>query len=318
MRPLYEYLEERGAELAQLYENRDNGTGPPPILQIPTGLTTLDDYGLLTKGILTLIVMHPGDGKTAVAMQLLEGATVVGFTPFVWAPEDPMSMVADRVLSKSLNESAFKLRRLELGEGIPERLSAAMENLEWARQVQVEDKKMSTTEFFDLLNTLGEETGVAVADYAQAFDADQGDTLERTIAGLAWNLSDWSKKTTCASVLFSQPKPSVAERGRKTFDSWLWNKKRNGDDVKLDASAVEGYRPMDGDANNCTAAYQRAKDFISGFRPGRWLNQHGAGVKDERIEFVRTKGNYTPGQFPITVGFSGSTTRLFDLQRKNK
>lgn len=315
MKTLYDVIEERGAELAQLYENRDKGDGPPPILQIPTGLVTLDDYGMLTKGILTLIVMHPGDGKTAVAMQLLEGATAAGFTPFVWAPEDPMPMVADRVLSKSLNESAFKLRRLELGENIPLRLSAAVADLDWTRQVNVEDRKMSTTEFFEVLNGFGLETGVAIADYAQAFDADQGESLERTIAGLAWNLSDWSKATGNSSVLFSQPKPAVAERGRKTFDSWLWNKKRNGDDVKLDATAVEGYRPMDGDANNCTAAYQRAKDFISGFRPGRWLNQHGAGVKDTRIEFVRTKGNYTPGQFPIVVGFDGDTTRLYDLKK---
>lgn len=320
MKTLYDAIEQRGAELVTLYENRDNKTGPPPILQIPTGLQTLDDYGLLTPGILTLIVMHPGDGKTSVVMQLLEGATLAGFTPFVWAPEDPLNMVADRAIAKTINESAYKLRLLKLGSGIPARLNAAVVELDWARQVIVEDRKMSAPEFIEILEGLGPETGLAVGDYLQVFDNGDGDNLERTIAGVAWGMSDWSKRTGNASVAMSQPKPAVAERGRRSFDSWLWNKKKNAEDVNPEPLAVEGYRPMDGDANNCTAAYQRAKDFISGFRPGRWLNQHGFGVKDDVMEFVRTKGNYSPGQYPVRVGWQGETTRLYDkeLNAKNR
>jgi replicative DNA helicase len=315
---LYDSIESRAAQLAEQYDAVRRGD-LPPITRISTGLESLDAYGLFTLGILTLVVMHPGDGKTSVVMQTCEGAVGQGFTPWIWAPEDPLPFVADRFLAKSMNVSAFKLREIELDGNISQRLSAAAQDLDWARQVRIEDRKLSPDEFFEELGELGEETGIAIADYAQVFDTDEEDkTLERIIAKVSWGMSQWSKHTGNASVLMSQPKPAVAERGRRMFDAYISNKRFKGEEIKPENSLVEGYRPMDGDANNCTAAYQRAKDFISGFRPGRWLNQHGFGVKDDRMEFVRTKGNYSPGQYPVRVGWRGETTSLYDLTKKEK
>lgn len=314
MKTLYDHIESRAAHLAEQYDAVARGE-LKPITRISTGLSTLDAYGLFTMGILSLVVMHPGDGKTSVVMQTLEGAVSQGFTPWVWAPEDPMPFVADRFLAKSMNVSAFKLREVEIEGNVSARLAAAAIELDWARQVIIEDRKLSPDEFFEELEQLDESTGIALADYAQVFDADD-DTLERTIAKVSWGMSQWSKHTGNASVLMSQPKPSVAERGRRMYDAIVANKRFKGDEIKPDPILVEGYRPMDGDANNCTAAYQRAKDFISGFRPGRWLNQHGHGVKDDRMEFVRTKGNYSPGQYPVRLGWKGETTSLYDLPKK--
>ena len=318
LRPLYEAIEERAAQLAQQYENRDNN-GPPAIVQIPTGVQALDDYGLLTPGILTLFVMHPGDGKTSVVLQLLKGAVSCGYTPRAWLFEDPLPLVADRYLSQELNESAYLLRTLKLGENMPSRLSAATRELDWTKQVLVEDLKEDSERFFEQLETAGDDAGLGVVDYAQAFDAEpDGANQERVIARAAWGISNWSKRTGNASVLMSQPKPAVADRGRKHYDSWLWDKKRKGEEIKPDPEAVEGYRPGDGDAGGCTAAYQRAKDFISGFRPGRWLNNHGLTCQDNVMEFLRTKGNYTPGNYAVRVKWNGATTTISDIPKKNK
>jgi replicative DNA helicase len=317
MKTLYDSIESRAAQLAEQYDAYQRGE-LKPITRVSTGLQSLDSYGLFTMGILSLVVMHPGDGKTSVSMKTLEGAVGQGFTPWIWAPEDPLPFVADRFLSQSMNVSAFKLREIELEGNISARLAAAANDLDWARQVIIEDRKLSPDEFFEELDQLDMSTGIAIADYAQVFDTDEEDkTLERIIAKISWGMSQWAKKTGNAAVLMSQPKPAVAERGRRMYDAIVANKRFKGDSISADPILVEGYRPMDGDANNCTAAYQRAKDFISGFRPGRWLNQHGHGVKDDRIEFVRTKGNYSPGQYPVRLGWKGESAMIYDLPKKD-
>lgn len=308
---LYDIIEQRNAELASQYEQARDG--PPPITYIPTGIQALDDYGLLEPGILTVIMAHPGDGKTSVALQLLRGAVGAGFTPRACLYEDPLPLVADRLTAGEMGESAFKLRRLKLDdENISARLHAATEALDWTRQVIISERSPVSEELEEeLAEAGGRETGLLVVDYAQAFDAEKDEkSVERVIARIAWSLSLWAKQTGNSAVLFSQVKNEVIQRGRKWFDNWKFNQDRAGNVIKADPAAVEGFRPKDGDAQWSTALYQRAKDFISVFRPGNWLNKEGIVSKDEVIEFLRTKGNYAGMGRPVRCKWDGSNSTI--------
>lgn len=317
MKYLYDIIEERNAELAGQYEDLRSG-GPPPITYIPTGLTSLDDYGLLEPGILTVIMAHPGDGKTSVALQLLRGAVGAGFTPRACLYEDPLPLVADRLTAGEMGESAFKLRRLKLeSESIGARLAAATEALDWTRQVIISERSPISEQLEEELAECGTETGLLVVDYAQAFDAEKDEkSVERVIARIAWSLSIWAKKTRNSAVLFSQVKNEVIQRGRKWFDTWKYNKDRANERIVADPAAVEGFRPKDGDAQWSTALYQRAKDFISVFRPGNWLNKEGIVSKDDVMEFLRTKGNYAGMGRPVRVRWNGGNSTLTDMGTK--
>lgn len=310
---LYSAIEERGAELSQNYEDKANGL--PVITSVSTGLASLDAYGLCEPSILTVWEAHPGDGKTSVLQQLLKGAVSQGYTPKAYLFEDPIKLVADRYLAAELGESAFKLRRLEIAsEGIGPRLSAACRELDWTRQVIVEDIKMSSTELFLDLETCDESTGLIGVDYAQAFDAEHDEkNVERVVARLAWGLNEFSKKTGISSNLFSQVKAEVQTRGKKWFDNWRFQKDRKGEDTtKADPVAVEGYRPLGGDAQWSTALWHKCKDAISIFRPGRWLNEHGLVCQDDVIEFLRVKGNYSPSKRPVRCRWNGATSEIKD------
>jgi replicative DNA helicase len=169
-----------------------------------------------------------------------------------------------------------------------------------------------------MMDTIDIGTGLVVVDYFQAFDSERDErSVERVVARLAWGLLDVAKEKRCAVVAFSQVKKEVLERGRKFFDSWMWQQKKSGEDVKAHPQAVEGYRPLDGDAQWASAINQRAKDVISIFRPGNWLRKHGfTDAKDDTMEFMRVKGNYAPGQRPVRMQWDGGTTTISERKKK--
>jgi len=312
---LSEVLQKRNNELIKLYEKK--GAGEDIELQyIPTGLPSLDSRGLLEKGILTIIGGDPGSGKTAWALQLLKAAAEYGYEPRGYFYEDPLKLLSDRITSASIGESAYSLRRLELGPGISERLRAVYTKENWTEFVTVSDVQTdSATLLEELDKKCTEDTGLVIIDYAQAFDAEDNEkSVERVIARIAWGLNQLAKKKNIAIVLFSQLKTEVRERGKKYFDNWRWKNER--DPQPSDYDAVEGYRPLSGDLQWSSALYQRAKQILYIFRPGAWLRAHGVAAKDDIVQAMIDKGNYGPNKEIVEFNWNGSLTKISEKKSK--
>lgn len=316
LRKLSDVVGDRNEELAQLYERREAGEDVE-LQYISTGLSSLDNLGLLEKGILTIIGGDPGSGKSAWALQLLQSAAEQGYSPMGFFFEDPMKFMADRITSQAIGESAFKLRRIELNDDdIPERLRSVTTNLEWLQYVSIEDTLTSSTDLLSLLDkSITEDTGLVVIDYAQAFDAEPEEkSVERVIARLAWALNHMAKEKNIAIVLFSQLKTEVRERGNKWYENYRW---KTGEEANENSpEAVEGFRPRSGDLQWSSALHQRAKQILYLFRPGAWLRAFGANAKDDKVQVQIDKGNYGPNKEILEFNWDGRLCKISEKKKK--
>lgn len=314
---LSDIVEARNAELAAKYEKLQT-TGEVDIEYIPTGLNTLDELGLMERGILTAVAGHTGDGKSAVALQLMRGAARVGYKPICCFFEDPDKFVADRLTSQELGESAFKLRRLSIeDDNIGKRLSAATNKIgSWASRVTIIDELVETGELLEYLwHKTNDETGLIQIDYAQAFDSEHDEkSVERVIARLAWGANQLAKRKDVAVVLYSQVRKEVMGRGKSVYDRWVWDNKR--EPTEKDLAAVEGYRPLTGDMQWSSALGQRCKQSVMIFRPFNWLKTHGVVCRDNVMHVMADKGNFSPAKDIKVLGFDGPTARIFDREKR--
>jgi replicative DNA helicase len=318
MKTLHDWMKRRAEQLDASYTARD--FGEYVFTHVPTGITRLDDAGLVEPGVLTLVAGHAGDGKSAFGLQLLEGcARHGGFDCQGYFMEDPADMVADRKLAAQLGVSAFHLRRLKLDQPaatVQERLqSAIVEGESWTKRVKVSDEKTTVD---GLIKSIEKEwtpnTKLVVVDYAQAFDAEQDEkSVERVIAGLAWKLNAVAKSSGAAVVLLSQVKKEVADRGREYYKGWRFRNPAG----TIDRSAVEGFRPGPGDAQWSTALWQRARQGLFLFRPGLWQRALGnSDAKDDVTEVDIAKGNFGPVGQKIRLRWDGPTATLSEIVKE--
>lgn len=286
-------------------------------MHVSTGLSRLDAAGLLEPDILTAVGAHAGDGKSAFALQLLEGAARAGHHAIGFFLEDPARLVADREIARNLRVSAFALRRLGLRDeaaALQARLAGALRESTWAKNVTVSDALVSTDVLFEQIEAWRtSKTRLVVVDYAQAFDAEADEkSVERVVARLAWRGNELAKRHGISVVLMSQVRREVMERGRRWFESWRW--KNPGADITVEA--VEGFRPLAGDLQWSSALTQRAKQIISLFRPGSWIRSLGGHAADDTMEVTITKGNFGPANELIRLAWDGSQARLSDPRGK--
>lgn len=315
MRSLREYIEERNAELAAAYES-----GNPIVSCIQTGLPTLDKHYLNERGILTTYQAHPGEGKSSAARIMLHGAASAGYRPIFFPFEDPTDKISDAYTAKELGVSGSDLRNGKLTNPGP-RLLAATDALWWTEAVQVHDEKLSSGETIELLeDTIKPDTGIVILDYYQAMDAEPDEkSVERVISRLCWKLLKLAKTHNIAVVGFSQVKNSVLDRGKQAFDRIVFNHQKQGIELKPEPWMVEAFRPVGGDSQWATGIYQRTKDLISIFRPGRWLREMGfSDYKDNVGEWMRVKTNYMEGQQPIRLRWDGPTSSFYEPTKKEK
>ncbi len=318
MRILSDIVRERNEKLADLYERTEAGEDVE-LQYISTGLPSLDALGLIEKGILTVIGGEPGVGKTAWAIKILESAARQGFRPQGHFFEDPIQLLSDRITAKAIGLNAFNLRRLTLTDSdIPARLRSVADGLEWLASVHVNDTLTSSTDLLETLEeTVTEETGLLVIDYAQAFDAEQDEkSVERVIARLAWGLNQLAKRKNIAVVLFSQLKAEVRERGNKWYQNYMF--KAGQEATETSVEAVEGFRPRSGDLQWSSALTQRAKQIIYLFRPGAWLRSFGVNAKDDRVQVQIDKGNFGPNKEIVEFLWDGALCKISEKKGKGK
>lgn len=297
-------LYNRVAELKDLKERRDRGEAV--FTHIPTGLKAFDTrFGGLEIGILTLLIGHTGDGKTAFLGHLAKAAASAGLGVLLVLLEDPAGKLADRYLAGVMGESANKLARLQFDD--PARLdAAAASEAEWAKHVALVSGEYSAQELLQVVDETeavgGAPLKLVIVDYAQSFSEEEG-TLEKVCAQLAKGLNVRAGRRGFASVLGSQARTQVMDRGRARWERTLAQGRPD----------PGGYRPGKGDAMWSQRLMQYSKAVWTIFREGRWRRELGdPTAKDNRIEGNVVKANFGPEGSEV-FEWDGKSCTISDL-----
>jgi replicative DNA helicase len=313
VRSFDEVLEERVEELSRMRARK--AAGEDVRLFVPTGLAPLDRNGGLERGVLTVIGAATGEGKSITKLELMRGAASAGLRVLALDFEDPAKKTADRALAGPTGLNSRKLGLLDFDEQAEEQLRAALkQERSWARRVSHAAGLLTRTEVMAALEEYP-ECELVMLDYAQALPQGEDPTLERAIAQLGWDLNQAAQQLhpkrggrDMAVLVYSQVVAEVENRGARVYERSVQRDPENAD--------LTGYRPGPGagDLAWSKALGQRAKCVIYLHRPGRWARKHGVNAKDDRMEFIVAKSNFS-NEGTVTLGFDGPTARLFELPK---
>lgn len=222
--------------------------------------------------------------------------------------------MADRVYASALGESAARIRRGRLDDvsRVSARLSAARGSCgDWASRIGVDDQRLGPKQAItELKRRWTPQHRLVVFDYAQVFgDTGNDESITQKISDFVWDANEFAKAHNAAVVILSQVRKEVKARGRQLFDQWRYRNQ----DREPTTEAVEGYRPLSGDGYYAPGALgQKARAVLSWFRPGLWLREHGADVRDDSAECMIVKNNYGESKMTIRLHWHGPTTRITD------
>jgi energy-coupling factor transporter ATP-binding protein EcfA2 len=302
-----EVLVKRAQELCDQAEKRERGE--EFFTHVPTGLKSVDSvYGGLETGVMTLLVGHTGDGKSAVMKQFAAGAAAAGLGVQWFVLEDPLRRMADRDFATQTGIASHKLGRMT---DVPppavlkQQLQAALKNLGYARRIKVYTGAMGPDDILEEVEKVKfvgkAKRKLVLVDYAQALNADSNE-LEKVCAETARGLNvaaGEDEDDQIAAVFGSQVRTQVLDRGKARWDS---------------REEVDGFRPGKGDAMWSQRLMQYSKAVCTIFRPGRWSHEMGGGGKDNRLELNWVKANFGP-EGRIVLRWDGATTSIHDLEK---
>lgn len=298
-------LEDRVEELTSMRKRK--AAGEDVRLFVPTGLTAVDSNGGLERGVLTIIGAATGEGKSIAKLHLMQAAAERGIRVLALDFEDPAKKTADRSLAGATGINSRKLGLLDFDEQADEQLRAALKKSKtWASKVSHCAGLLSREEATEAIQD--HKGGLAMLDYAQALP-DSGEGMERTIAGLAWDLNTNAQDRNRAVLAFSQVVGEVESRGARVYEKSVARDPENPD--------LSGYQPGPGagDLAWSRALGQRAKCVVYLHRPGRWAKKHGVQAKDDKMLWIVAKSNFGD-EGTVTLGFDGPSARLYDWKGK--
>ncbi len=302
-----EVLQARYATLLAEKGMRDRGEDPQSYIK--TGLRDFDRSSGIQRSILTVIGAPTGEGKSIFKKHVQEHTAQSGLRTLDLSFEDPPELSADRTFSTLTDINSAKMVK-----GCDERdlakISMALADAEeWADRIDYHYGLRTPAECIEILE--GSTWDLAQVDYAQAFpEGEKG--LERTIADFAWKLNVMAQERKAAIIIYSQLNSKVETRGVDRAES----SRRYGD--KGAGVDINGFRPFGvSDLAWSTALGQRAKGLGFLFRPNRYRRRYGENAKDDRMELIFPKSNFS-SEGSVVVGFDGRTARLFDLPAETK
>lgn len=294
---LQEVLTNRVQGLRADLKRKDSGE--QLLTHIPTGFNVIDaTYGGIRRGVATELLAHTGDGKSAFARGICNGAASAGAGVLWFCGEDPEDATAERYLADEGSISATELGRLDISKAQIDRLDKFATKQEWAKRVEVIFESPSVEEVLsivaDTVTVGGAPLLLCVFDYAQIF----GDSanLEAEIAKLATGINQMSGGRRMASLILSQVSNDVYKRGREQ-----WLSRRD----------ITGFTPGLGDTEWCKRAEKSCKAVWSLFRPGRWLRDMGQEAEDDTAELHVKKASFGPQGFEI-LGWDGPGVRFYN------
>jgi replicative DNA helicase len=279
---------------------RDRGEDPGT--SIATGLKAFDDKAGIERSILTVIGAPTGEGKSLFKKHVQEHAAQSGLRALDLSFEDPPSRTADRTLATITGINSARLASEITDKELARVALAVEEAAEWAGNIDYQYGLRSAEECLEII--ADSDADLIQVDYAQAFpEGERG--LERTIADFAWALNVDAQKHNRAVIIYSQLKGEMEQRGMRIAEA---SRRRGAEDVD-----ISGFRPFGvGDLAWSQALGQRAKGLGFLFRPGRYRKRFGENAKDDRMELIWPKRNFS-SEGLVVVGFDGKLARLYDV-----
>lgn len=279
---------------------RRRASGEKLLRHVPTGFKAIDEtFGGIELGVLTTLLAHTGDGKSAFARQVAQAAAEAGAGVRWWCGEDPEQPTAERYLADGTGITATEMGRLELVESELVRISQAAVRAEWARRVEVLFEVPTVDELLRQCSdgaTVGDaRVRLVVVDYAQIFG--DSHSLEGEIAALARGLNGFAGERSAAVLLLSQVRGEVLQRGRERYFS-------SGRDIS-------GFCPGLGDSEWCRRMEKSSKAVWALYRPGRWRRELGEDAQDDIAELHVRKANFGPTGWE-ELGWNGEGVRFFN------
>lgn len=268
---------------------------------MPTGFTKLDDkYGGARIGVVTELLAHTGDGKSAFMRQCGEGAARWGGGVLWVVPEDPEDATYERQLAADTGIDTTDIGRLELSNEQLDAVDLAAERARgWAKRVLPVFEHHGVDEVLELIDQTGKIGGadlrLVLLDYAQLFGESRN--LEDDIARLGEELQPRTRERKFAVIVGSQVSNDALTRGR---DAWF---------QKRDITQI---RPSFGSTEWCRRLERLSKAIWSLVRPNRWLREWGEDLPDNVAELHVMKANFGSMGW-VELGWDGPTTRFTNI-----
>lgn len=282
-------------------------SGERVVTHVPTGFTALDDkYGGVRIGVVTELMGHTGDGKSAFVRQCAEACAQSGGGALWVVGEDPEGATVERQFAGDTGLDTAQMGRLDLDQADLKRIDdAAQQAQPWGHRLLPVFETLDVDEILELVaatvDPSGPDFGVGGAplrglylDYAQIFGATRN--LEDDIARLTAGLHALSRDHGFATLIASQVTGERLKQGR---DAWF---------QKRDPSQI---RPSLGDTEWCRRMEKQSKAIWSVVRPGRWQQEWGENVEDDFAELHVIKNSFGPTGW-VPLGWDGPTTRFLN------
>lgn len=273
-------------------------SGEKVFTHVPTSFKELDEvYGGVRIGIVTELMAHTGDGKSAFLRQCAEGAARAGCGVLWFVGEDPLDATAERQLSGDTGISTTSLGRLDITGSQAEALDrAAVEAAPWARYILPVFESQTVGGVLDAIDGVttinGAPLQLVLIDYAQVLG--ETDNMEADIAKLGQGLHDRSRARGFATMVGSQVATPVISRGREA-----WFKKAD----------ITQIRPSLGDTEWCRRLEKLSKAVWALFRPNRWKREFGEECQDDHAELHVIKANFGPMGW-VRLNWDGPSCRF--------
>lgn len=273
-------------------------SGERVFTHVPTGFKALDEeYGGVRIGVVTELMAHTGDGKSAFLRQCAEGAARAGCGVLWFVGEDPRDATAERQLSGDTGIPTTALGRLDVSGTQADALDrAAVEAATWARWILPIFESQTVGSVLDTIDQTttinGAPLQLVLIDYAQVLG--ETDNMEADIAKLGAGLHERSRDRGFATMIGSQVATGVITRGR---EAWF---------KKADISQI---RPSLGDTEWCRRLEKLSKAIWALFRPNRWKREFGDECDDDHAELHVIKANFGPMGW-VRLNWDGPSCRF--------
>lgn len=288
----------RNADLRSRGENVESN-------HVPTGFNAIDSkFGGVRLGVVTEIMGHTGDGKSALLKQIGEGAARAGHGVLWFVAEDPRDATADRIISGLTGIETTVLGKYDVDSAQLRDIDLAVAKAqEWSARIlpvfDAQDVDSVLSVIDDTETVGGAPLGLVIIDYVQILGTSRN--LEDDIARLGEELHKRARVTDSnhrrlAIIAASQVATDVIRRGR---DAWFNNRD------------ITRIRPSLGDTEWCRRLEKLTKAIWVIVRPNRWLREFGEDVDDDNAELHIIKANFGPMGW-AELGWDGPTARFIN------
>lgn len=275
-------------------------SGEKVLTHVPTGFSQIDsEYGGIRLGVVTELMAHTGDGKSAFMRQCAEAAARAGSGVLWLVAEDPRDATAERQFAAGTGLRTSALGRLDISAAELDRIDGeAAASAEWAKRIlpvfEAQDWE-TALEAIDGTTTVGGAPLQAVfVDYVQILGNTK--SLEDDVAEFGKGCHERSRQRGFATMVGSQVATGVITRGREA-----WVRNRN----------ILQARPSLGDTEWCRRLEKLSKAIWSLYRPGRWQREFGDECDDNFAELHVIKANFGPMGW-VRLNWDGPTSRFSD------